>query len=183
MREKCKSGQRLLFFRLEFQLAQRLFGFESLLADGQQPMLQFQVRLLLALQIFFEALEALGGLLEIVVHQLDLDILDIAHGIDAARGMRHGGIVEQPHHVGQRVRFAQRHQRRGIFLAVLLHSADVHVLDRGVSNFLGLENLRQFGHALIRHARDAHVRFARLHACIHARARQNPEQTCLPDLR
>ena len=181
--QKREAGERLHFFRLEFQFAQRLFGFKRLLADGEQRCSSSRCGSFLRFKSFSRRsrrLVACSRSLKISSIST-LSISRMALMLPAA--MRHGGIFEKPHDVRERVGFAQRHQRRGIFLAILLHSADVHIFDRGVSNFLRLENFRELGHARIRHARDAHVRFARLHPRVHARMRQNAEQTCLADLR
>ena len=50
------------------------------------------------------------------------------------RFVRHGGILEQPHDVRERVRLAQRDERRRIFLAIFLQAADIDVFDRGVGD-------------------------------------------------
>ena len=123
----------------------------------QQRKFRLEDRLFLFLQIFFDALDPLRRLLEIVQHQLNLDAFDIAHSIKRPAFMRHRRIFKQPHHVRQRIRLAQRHQRRRIFLAILLQPADIHVLDRRVRHFLRLERLRQLRHPRVRHSRDSQM--------------------------
>ena len=46
-------------------------------------------------------------------HELQLQPLDVAPGVDGAVGMRHGRVVERPHHVEQRVGVAQAGQLVG----------------------------------------------------------------------
>ena len=168
-REKHEAGEHLLLFGLEFEFAQRRFRFERLAAAQQHLQFGFEQRVFLLFQILFDAFDALGRLLEIVEDQLDVDALDIAHRIERADLVRHGRVFEQAHHVRQRVRLAQRHERRGILLAVLLQAADIDVLDGRVGDFLRLEYLGQLRHARVRHARDAHVRLIR-RACARPRA-------------
>ncbi len=97
--------------------------------------------------------------------------------------MGHGRILEEAHDVRQRVRLAQRHERRGILLAVLLQAADIDVLDGGVGDFFWLEHLGQLRHAGVRHASDAQVRLIGGAARVHARLREDAEQTRFPYLR
>ena len=60
--------------------------------------------------------------------------------------------------MGQGVGFAQRDERRGIFLAIFLQAADVDVFDGRERVFLGLENFGQRQDARVRHFGDADVR-------------------------
>ncbi len=182
-RQEHEAGQHLHFFRLEFQFAQRSFGFERQSAAVQKPQLCFEYCLFLFLQIFFDALDPLRALFEVGQDQLEIHVDDVAQRVERPAFVRHRRILEQSHDVRQRVGLAQRYKRRGIFLAIFLQPADIHVLDRRVRDFLRLERLGKLRHARIRHARDPHVRLTgNASPGCGGGPREYPEQTRLPYL-
>ena len=72
----------------------------------QQLEFFFEFRRLHLLEIFFQALQPLFDLAEIADHQVELDILDVAQGIDL-RHQRNRGVFEHAHHVGERIDLAK----------------------------------------------------------------------------
>ena len=126
---------------LNSSLAQRFLRFDGRLAAIQQDQLLLENRLLLFLQIFFHALDAPRDLIEVGEHQFEIEHLGVAQRIDRARGVSHGGIVENAQHVRQRVHFPQRRKHGGILRAVLHHPADVNVFDRRIRNFFRIVKL------------------------------------------
>ncbi len=139
-----------------------------------------------ALEVFLHALQAALDLFEVGEHQLQIERLRVAQRIDAARRMRHGGIVEDAQHVGQRVHFAQRRQRgiaRSLFFRGAGDAAHVHVFHRGVGDLFRLIKRGQLIDARLRHARHAHVRGASRRFFVQMSPRQNAEESCFADLR
>ena len=121
----------------------------------------FQFRRLHLLQIFFQALETFFDLAEIADHEIELDVLDVAQGIDL-RHERNRGIFENADHVGERVDLTQMADVGGLFQRVLADSADVDVFDGGVGQFLGVVERGQTVEAVVGNFGDADVRFARI---------------------
>ena len=71
-------------------------------------------------------------------------------------------VFKRPENVNERVHLAQMADVGGLFQRVLADGAYVHVLDRGVRQFLRMVERGQFVEALVGDFRDADVRLARV---------------------
>ena len=103
----------------------------------QELVFFFEFRRLHFLQIFFEAFEAFFDLAQIADHQIELDVLDIAQGIDGA-DVRNGVVLKRAENVNERVDLAQMADVGSLFQGVLADGAHVDVFDRSVGKFFGV---------------------------------------------
>ncbi len=186
-RKKHEAGEDLALLGRELELAQRMFAFDRRAAAHERRLLVLAGGVFLALEVFLQPLQAALDLFEIGEHQLEIERLRISQGIDAARGVRHGGIVEDAQHVRERVHLAQRRQHRGIarrFSFCGAHDApDVDVLDGGIGHLFRLIERGQLIDARLRHARHAHMRGAARRLFVQMSPRENAEESCFAGLR
>src|ERR1019366_2963726 len=117
-------------------------------------------------------------------HEIELDVLDVAQGIDRA-DVRNRIVFKRAENVNERVHLAQMADVGRLFQRVLADGADVYILDRGVGQLLRLIERGQLVEPLVGHLGDADVRLAwvckRVLGKIHLR--QYAKQRCLADLR
>ena len=92
--QEHEARQHFHFFRLEFQLAQRRFGFERKPAAVQESQFRFEYRFLLFLQVFFDALDPLRALFEIGQDQFEVHVPDVAQRVERSAFVRHCRILE-----------------------------------------------------------------------------------------
>ena len=74
---------------------------------------------------------------EVADHEIKLDVLDIAQGVDAA-DVRNRRIVKGSQHVGQRIHATQMREIGGLFKRILSNGADVHIFHRSVRQLFGV---------------------------------------------
>ena len=160
-----------------------MFGFDRSAAAREQRMLVLRCGILFLFEVFLHALEAALDLFQIGEHQLEIERLRIPQRIDAARRMRHRGIVENAQDVRERIDLTQGRQHGGIACAVAHDSTHINVLHRGVRHLAGLVERGELLDARLRHARHANVGGAASGFFLQVRSRQNAEKSCFADLR
>jgi hypothetical protein len=94
-------------------------------------------------------------------HQLEVDRLDVARRVDRALRVRQLGVLEDAHHVHQRV--DRRSLSRSTASAALaaLDARDVDVAHRRRGELLGVEQVAQLLEPRVRHLGDPHVGLGR----------------------
>ena len=120
-----------------------------------------EFRRLHLLQVFFQTLEPFFDLAEIADHEIELDILDVAQRIDGA-DMRNRIVFKSAQNVNERIHLAEMADVGGLFQRVLANGAYVHVLDRGMGQFLGMVEGGKLVEALVGDFGDSDVGFARV---------------------
>ena len=130
------------------------------------------------LQVFFDALQSLLHLPEIVDDQIEVDVLDVAQGIDAS-DVRNGIVFEGADHVGQRVDVAQVGGEGRLVQRLLAERGNVGVLHAGMDQFLGVIECGQAVEPVVRDLGDAEVRLARIAALRDLLLGQHDEQRSL----
>ena len=113
------------------------------------------------LQVFFQALESLLHLAKIVDDQVEVDVLDVAQRIDRA-DVRDRRVVENAHHVGQRIDVAQVGGEGGFFQRLLAEGGNVGVFHAGVHQLLRVVERGQAVKSVIRNLGDTEMRLARI---------------------
>ena len=113
------------------QLAQREFLFEGLLGAEQQSLFALQVAGASFFEVLFQAFQALLNLRQVADHQVELDVFDVAQGIDGA-DMGNRIVLEGAQHVDQRIHVAQAGEERGFFQRFLADGGYVNIFNRGV---------------------------------------------------
>jgi hypothetical protein len=155
LREELEAADELSFFRLEVELAKGLFGFEGQAATVEDGALMLEAKLFLLLEVFVDALDAADDLVVVGEEQLEIEVRGITQGVNRTGRVRRGGIFEDAEDMGERVHIAERSEDGGVAGRVLMKTADVHVLNRGVGDFFRVEErselvktrLRDFGDA------------------------------------
>ena len=111
-------------------------------------------------------------------------VLDVTQWIDFPR-MRDRGIVENPHHVRQRIHVAQMRGVGTVFQRLLADGAYVHVFDGRMREFLRVVKRGQAIEAIVRNLGHADMRLARIGASLIRKMRlgENSKQRCLAHLR
>ena len=136
------------------------------------------------LQVLLDALQPLLNLAEIVDDQVEVNVLDIAQGIDGPH-VRNRVVFESAHHVGQRIHIAQVGGEGGFVQRFLAERRNIGVLDAGVHQLLGVVQRGQAVKAIIGDFGDAEMGLARIAvgALRHLLLGQHYEQRCLAYLR
>ncbi len=150
----------------------------------EQLELFLKLRRLHLFQIFFQPLQPLLNLAQIADHEIELDILDVAQGVNFAH-MGYCRIVEGANHVGQRVDLAQVAKVSRLLQCFLANGADIDVFDRRMSQLLGIVESGQAIQAIVGYLGHSHMRLARVGKGVFGERRlgQNAEQRCFAYLR
>ncbi len=128
---------------------------------------------------------------EIGQHQLGVDHLDVAHGIDRAADVMDVAILETAHHLHDRVHFADMAEElvaEPFARARAFHQPrDVHELDRGRDDLLRAGQLREHFEPRIGHGHDPEIRVDRAKRVVRrlrfSRAGDGVEERGFPDVR
>ena len=135
------------------------------LAQGDQAarheVEEFLRVLVAALGLLFQRHDALFEAFEIGQHQLGLDGLDVADGVDLALDMGDVGIFKAAHHMGDGVAFPDIGEKlvaQALALGGAAHEArDIHEGETGGDDLLGARDLRQRLEPHIGHRHVAHI--------------------------
>ena len=184
LRKEHEALDELSLFRRHFELAKGLLLFEGFFGAQEQGVFALELAGALLLQVFLDALEALLDLGQVADHQVELDVLDVAQGIDGA-DVRNGVVFKGAQHVNERVDVAQAGEEGGFLQGFLADGGDVDVFDGGEGGLLGRVEGGELVEPLVGHARHADVRLARIGvaALFELGLGQDLEQRCLAYLR
>ena len=165
--QEAEPADRLRVVRVEPQIADRRAGLEALVDPAQHDLFapgRLAFRLCAVLAAALEALEPALGHREVGERELEIELLEIACGIDAAGGMWVGRILERADDVEQRVRVPQPREMVGGQLLGAhptfgrgRRGRQIRVGDVGLDDLLGLEDLGEPIEPLVGHLDDAHV--------------------------
>ncbi len=135
------------------------------LGADQQVVLAFDLVRLHLLAVFFDALQALLDLSEIVHDEVEVDVFDVAQGVDGP-DVSNRVVLEDAHHVRQRVDVAQVGGEGGLVQRLFGERGHVGVLDAGVNQLLGVVECSQAVEAIVGNAGDAEMGLARIAAAL-----------------
>ena len=159
--EQAQRPEQQMLLGAQFEAAHRQALIE-LGAHSHQQLAQLGLVLAAGLGAFVRTRHPLFHGLQIGKRELGVDGLDIGDGIDAAGHVHHVLVLEAAHHVGDGIHLADVGQKL-VTEALALRRAgdetgDVHELDGGREDFLGLGDRRELVQARVWHLDDADVR-------------------------
>ena len=178
--QEHESAQTLLVFGRHFHFSQWPLGSQVRIGSLQQVEFFFQLWSAHLLQIFFQTLQPLFDLAKIADHEVEIYVLDIAKRIDRP-DVRNGWIVKRPHNVRQCVYIAQVADVSAFLKRFLPDCPHVHILNGGVSEFLGIIKSGQAIKAVVRYLGHPDVSLTRIGICLVGKIRfgENSEKRCL----
>ncbi len=131
------------------------------------------------LQVLLDALQPLLHLAEVVDDEVEVDVLDVAQGIDWP-DVRNGVVFEGAHHVRQRVDIAQVGGEGSLVQRFFRQRGHVGVFHARMDEFLRVVEGGQAVEAVVGNFGHAEVRLARIamRALRHLLLRKHDEQRC-----
>jgi hypothetical protein len=165
--QKEEAANGFAFFGGKLKFTKRFFGFEMRFTLFKDTLFVFQNRILLFLEVLFNALKAFADLVVVGEDEFQVEVGGVAKRIDTTLGVRDRGIVEDADHVSDGVDVAERGE--AFAHAFFLDAGKIDVLNGGVGDFLGViefgelrePGLGNLGHANVRGLRalGVHVSF------------------------
>ena len=159
LREKHEALDELLFLVGHFEFSEREFRLEGFFGAEKESLFAFEFAGAALLEVLLEALEALLNLAEVADDQIEIDVLDVAQGIDRA-DVGDGIVLEGAQDVDERVDVAQAGEESSFFEGFFADGGDVGVFDGGVGGLFGAVEGGELVEAGIRNSGDADVLLA-----------------------
>ena len=160
VREQPERARNHLFLRRQLDRERQLAGVEHRLELREHGVLGHG-GLVAALHVARDFLAAFLHRFQVREDQLGVDHFDVPHRVHAAGDVVNVRVLEAPHDLHDRVHLADMRKKfvaQPLARACALDEArDVHELDRGRDDDVGLRDFLQHREPLVRHGHDADV--------------------------
>jgi hypothetical protein len=159
LREELEALDELLLVGGHVEFAKRFLLFEGFFGTEKKSLLALELAGAALLEVFFETFEALLDLAEVADDEVEVDVLDVAEGVDGAY-VGDGIVLEGAQDVNERVDVAQAGEEGGFFEGLFADGGDVGVFDGGVGCLFRVVKGREFVESGVRYSCDADVLLA-----------------------